>query len=445
MSSGAVKAFAGYAAWVLLALRPAVAAAEPPTALPQPLTLQQALSYVDELHPAMQKARAEQLAAEARQQESEAVDDLSISLEARARWVQPPTSFSEEAVDDHKGSLFVRKSLYDFGRSSNLQQAARSEAQAMAMQYQSQRDQHRLDIMSAFFDVLLADQENFRDNEAMAIAFIALDRLRNRQELGQSSDIEVLEQESHYQGVRYRVLESESRQRITRSQLANLLNRPGELPAELVPPTFDHAERPLPEYEQLLDLAQLHNPTLKSIQLALQAAQRRVEGVRSERLPRLDGELEASSYSRELGGNDQWRAGVTLSVPIYNGNRVDSAVAVAQAEVMRLRSELTQARQELRQALLQSWFELQRLKLQREQAQSELDYRELYLDRSRANYEMEVTADLGDAMVRMSDAQLGLIKNDFDTALAWEQLRALIGVDMEQINETASNSQGETP
>lgn len=444
MSRGAVKTFAGYAAWVL-ALCPGMVAAAAPETLPQPLTLEQALSYVEELHPAMQMAHAEQLAAEARQQESEAEDDLSISLEARARWVQPPTSFSDEPVEDHKGSLFVRKSLYDFGRSSNLQQAARSEAQAMAMQYQSQRDQHRLDIMRAFFDVLLADQENFRDDEAMAVAYIALDRLRNRLELGQSSDIEVLQQESVYQGVRYRVLESESRQRITRSQLANLLNRPGELPAELATPAFDYTDRPLPEYEQLLNLAQLHNPTLKSLQLALEAAQRRVESERSERMPRLDGELEASSYSRELGGNDKWRAGVTLSVPIYNGNRVDSAIAVAQAEVMRLRGELTQGRQELRQALLQSWFELQRLELKGEQAQSELNYRELYLDRSRANYEMEVTADLGDAMVRLSDAQLALIKNDFNTALAWEQLRALVGVEMEQLNEAASHPQGERP
>jgi outer membrane protein TolC len=393
----------------------------------------------------MQQARAEQMAAQARQRESEAQDDLSISLEARARWVQPPSAYSDESIDDHKGSLFVRKSLYDFGRTGSLQQAARSEAQAMAIHYQSQRDQHRIDIMRAFFDVLLADQENFRDNEAMAIAFITLDRVRNRQELGQSSDIEVLEQESHYQSVRYRVLNSESRQRITRSHLANLLNRPGDLPADLVPPNLNQDNRTLPEYEQLLELAMQHNPTLHTLQLELQAAQDRVSSARSEKLPYLDGELEASTYSRELGSSDTWRAGVTLSIPIYNGGRVESAVAVAQAEVMRLRGELTRARQELRQALLQSWFELQRLQRQREQAQSELDYRELYLDRSRANYEMEVKADLGDAMVRLSDAQLALIKNDFDTALAWEHLHAMLGVEPERLNASVTDPMGEIP
>lgn len=428
---------------LLLLISSMEAFAEPADEFPQPLTLEFALSLVDADHPSMQQARAGQLAAQARQQVSEAQDDVSVSLEARARWVQPPSSFSEEVVDDHKGSLFVRKSLYDFGRSSALQQAARSEAQAMVVRYQSQRDQHRLAIMRTFFDVLLADQENFRDNEALAVAFITLDRLRNRQELGQASDIEVLQQESHYQTVRHQLLGSESRQRLMRSRLANLLNRPGQLPSELVSPSFEHAERSVPDYDQLLQQAQQYNPALQALQLELQAAQRRVLSARNEKMPRLDGELEASSYSRELGSSDSWRAGVTLSVPIYNGDRIDAAVAAEQAEVMRLRAQLSQARQELRQALLESWFELQRLAQLREQAQSELDYRELYLDRSRANYEMEVAADLGDAMVRLSDAQLALIKNDFDTAMAWEQLHALVGAEPDSLNKAQVQTQGE--
>jgi outer membrane protein TolC len=431
--------------WLLVLCSSMGVLADAPDELPQPLTLEYALSLVDAEHPAMLQARADQQAAQARQQASEAQDDMSVSLEARARWVQPPSSVGDEVLDDHKGSLFVRKPLYDFGRTSALQQAARSEAEATAVRYQSQRDQHRLAIMRAFFDVLLADQENFRDNEELATAFIAVDRLRTRQELGQSSDIEVLELESYYQGIRHQLLGSESRQRLGRSMLANQLNRPGQLPSDLVTPGFDLSERPVPDYEQLLNLAQQNNYTLKALQLQLLAAQRRVASARSDKLPRLDGELEASSYSRDLGSSDRWRAGVTLSVPIYNGDRVNAAVAQEQAGVMRLRAQLSQARQELRQALLESWFELKRLAMKREQARSELDYRELYLDRSRANYEMEVKADLGDAMVRLSDAQITLIKNDFDLALAWEQLRALLGVELNKLDETGAQPQGELP
>jgi len=422
---------------LILLLGYGIAAAEESDVLPTPLTLEYALSLLDTGHSLLLQARAAHQVAQARYRASAAQDDLSVSLEARARWVIPPSSVGDEATDDHKGSLFVRQPLYDFGRTSTMQQATQQEADAKSIRLQNQRDQQRLAIMRAYFNVLLADQENFRDNEAMAVSFITLDRLRNRQELGQSSDIEVLEQESLYQKVRTQVQQSESRQRLTRSQLANLLDRPGQLPSELVTPSFDHETRPLLDYDRLLQLAQQNNSTLQALQLELQAAHQRVANARSERLPRLDAELEASSYSRELGSNDRWRAGITLSVPIYNGDRVDAVVAQAQAEQMRLQGQLAQGQQELRQALLESWFALKRLTLQREQARSELDYRELYLDRSRAQYEMEVTADLGDAMVRLSDAQLALIRNDFDTALEWERLRTLVGVEMTALLDVA--------
>lgn len=429
--------------WLLwLSLTTTVLAAEG-AGLPEPLTLEFALSLVETDHPEMQLLRAEQQAAQARLLGVEADDDLSVVLEARARWVQPPESVGDEILDDHKGSLFVRKSLFDFGRSSSRRQAARSDIETLALRYQSQRDLRRLTIMRAYFDVLLADQEYARDNEAMAVAYVTLDRLRSRQELGQSSDIEVLEQESRYQGVRHQFLHSESRQRLSRSTLANLLNVPGQLPSTLVTPDFDHDGRQLPDYEQLLRLAEQQNPKLQAQQMALQAAQQRVEGARSEHAPRLDAELEASSYSRELGSSDRWRAGVTLTVPIYNGDRVDAAVAREEAQVLQLRAKYEQSRQELGQALLESWFAIQRMKLQRDKVRSELDFRELYLDRSRANYEMEVQADLGDAMVRMSEAQIAVLKNSFDTALAWEQLRALVGVEWEQLGGPSAQLQGD--
>jgi outer membrane protein TolC len=413
--------------------------------LPQPLTLEYALSLADVDHPSMQQLHADHRAAQARQLASEAENDLTVSLEARARWVQPPSIVGDEALDDHKGSLFVRKSLYDFGRSSALQQATSSESRAMAVRYQSKYEQRYLEIMRAFFDVLLADQENFRDNEAMAVAYITLDRTRTRRELGQSSDIEVLEQEQNYQQIRLQLLRSGSQQRLTRSRLANQLNRPGELPPELATPRLNYAATPLPDYERLLADAQQHNSTLQALQMELDAARARVDAARSEKLPRLDAELEASSYSRDIGSNDRWRAGVTLSVPLYNGDRINAAVAREQASLLRLQAQLDLARQELRQALLENWLELQYSMQQREQAKSELEYRELYLDRSRANYEMEVKADLGDAMVRLSDAQMALTKANFDTELAWEQLHVLLGVEPKRVGEAVRESQGELP
>ncbi len=421
---------------VSLCLGSSARAADP---LPEPLHLEYALSLVDEAHPDLQSEQAEQARLAALLQGVDANNALNVSIEGRARWVDPPSSDNGDATEDHKLSLYVRKPLYDFGRTEALRQSALQASQGRELYYQGVRVTRRVAIMQAFFDVLLSDMEYARDNEALAVAYIALDRLRNRQELGQASDIAILEKEAEYQRVRYQLSQSQARQRATRARLANLLNRPGMLPSVLARPKLDYTNRPLPEYEALVARAMERNPEILALQSELAAAQQRIEAARAEQLPRLDGELEASAYSRELGSYDRWRAGVTLQVPIYTGGRVDAAVAGRQAQWSAVQARLDKARYDLRQRVLDLWLELQSLRIQREKANSEQDYRELYLDRSRANYEMEFTADLGDAMVRLSESQLGLAEAEYQLAIVWEKLDALTGATGEMVADNTED------
>jgi outer membrane protein TolC len=415
---------------------PIAQAVEP---LPEPLTLEYALSLVDEGHPDLLAEQAEQARLSAQLQGVDARNALDISVEGRARWVEPPSIDNGDVVEDHKLSLYVRKPLYDFGRTEALRQAAQQASLGREHHYQAVRDNRRIAIMQSYFDVLLSDMESARDNEALALAFIELDRLRDRQELGQASDIAVLEAEAAYQRARYQLAQSESRQRATRARLANLLNRPGMLPSNLQKPALDYRQRELPEFETLVEQAMQRYPEILALRSELEAAQQRTEAASADHLPRLDGELEASNYAREIGSYDRWRAGVTLQIPIYSGGRVDASVADQRAQQYMVQARLDKARYDLRQNVLDLWLELQNLQLQRERAFSEQDFSELYLDRSRANYEMEFTADLGDAMVRLSEAQLGLAQVEYQLAIAWERLDALTGAN----DENALVAQGE--
>ncbi|MEJ2406499.1 MAG: TolC family protein [Candidatus Thiodiazotropha sp.] len=400
--------------------------------LPEPLTLDYALSLADEAqHPDLLSQRAAETSAEAEMMGVEADNALSVSVEGRARWVKPPSIAEDQDItDDHKLSLYVRKPLYDFGYSDARRSAALQANRGAELRYREALMQRRVTIMRAFFDVLLADMEYARDNEALATAYIALDRLRNRQELGQASDIAVLELDNEYQNVRTQLSLSENRQRASRARLANILGRPGMLPSELQKPQLNAHKGKLPEYDALVTRALANNPRIQALEAELLAAQKRLEAARASDNPRLNGELEASEYSRELGSSDRYRAGVVLEVPLYTGGRTDAAVAEQQANVYRIQAGLDQARYDLRQQVLDLWLELQNLKLKRDRAYSQQDFRELYLDRSRANYEMEFKADLGDAMVRLSEAQLDLARNNYDFAIAWERMKALTGDDI---------------
>jgi len=79
------------------------------------------------------------------------------------------------------------------------------------------------------------------------------------------------------------------------------------------------------------------------------------------------------------------------------------------------------------QTVLDLVQELENLKVERNAAKVRTNYRDLYLDRSRALYELEVNSDLGDAMTRVTEAQWLAAQVEFRLALAWARLDALTG------------------
>jgi hypothetical protein len=57
----------------------------------------------------------------------------------------------------------------------------------------------------------------------------------------------------------------------------------------------------------------------------------------------------------------------------------------------------------------------------------ELNYRELYLDKSRIEYDSELKADLGNAMVFLSHSQLAEKQVLFQIAILWTKLDIMMG------------------
>lgn len=398
-----------------------------PDPLPEPLTLEYALSLAGEPHPDLERAAAGIDLARAGRLEARALTGLRSSVEAEARWVEPSGAAGDQSHADHRVSLFVRKRLYDFGRSESLTSAAESDVKGKELLYMDAANQRRIDILARYLEVLLADLEFIRDNEAMAVEFVALDRLRDRNELGQISDIEVREKQASYEAVRRARFASQARQRATRARLALALNRPTLLSSTLAAPALRDLERALPEVERLHAAALQENPVLRALRAQQAAVQQRVNAARAGGGPTLTGEFEASAYERQFGSRDDLRAGVTLEIPLSKGGAVEAEVGRRLAELRQFDAELAARKMAVRQAVLEVWLELDTLRIQRDEARAMLDYRDLYLDRSRALYEMEVKTDLGDSMVQLSSARLKQAETDFAIILAWARLDALLG------------------
>lgn len=395
-------------------------------ALAQPLTLEQALASVAEAHPDLRMAEADHAMALAERDLAGARSDWSLNLEAGLRRAKP--SIGPDSVSDNTLRLNARKSLYDFGRTALAEQAADSVLSAREAMLLDIRSRRRLDVMTRFFDVLLADMQFDADNEYMAVAYVTLDNARHRLEVGQIAAADLAEIEDSYQNQLVKRNGSLLRQRITRAQLASAMNRAGQLSADLADPELTGNDRILPEYDALLPVLRAYNPRLAAMRAQLAGATQRIEAVRADKSPLLDLELEGGGYSREAATRDNLKAGVVLTWPLYAGRRVDAQMAKEQAQFQHLQAEAEKLALELEQALLENWLEIGELQRTiRTAAKKHSDYRDLALERARGQYEVELKANLGDSMAATMAAKLRERKTEYQLAVAFARLEGLLG------------------
>jgi len=392
--------------------------------LPDPLTLKYALSLADEAHPDLLLKDAERLEAEARQKEIESDTGLDVDLDIGVYATDTDRVFFASRKDHARAGLIFTQTFYDFGRTDSMLAAVEELKHSRELAYHDARGQRRLQIMSAYFDVLLADLKFSLYNESMAVGYVNFDKAQDRRELGQRTDLDVIRREAEYQKLRVARYQSENQQRETRARLAEVLNRPGQLPATLSMPALMALKNKLPEVELLQQQALEKNLHINALRHEIRAAEKDVGIARDSLGLELKGRVEAYGYESDIGTTDEVSAELSL---VYNFVRPDqdAEVAAALTQVYTKRAQLQKSESELRQQILSLWHQAEELSVQREAADVLLQLKELELEQSRALYEMEVKADLGFSMTELTEAQLNSAKTDYQLVLVWYKLDLL--------------------
>lgn len=401
----------------------------------RPLTLAEALAAANEPHPQLDAAKADLDLALADQQLAVSQDDLALSLDGALRSGRPTTGPDEGRwAADNSVSLVARKTLFDFGRTAQVVAAARFETSAREINLLEVKDARRINIMARFFDVLLADMQDAAANEYMAVAYTRWDDAKSRLELGQISASELGQLEAQYQDLRERRNQAAQQVRASRQKLADALNRPGQVPRDLELPGLPQNDFPLPEFEALLPVAAGENPRVRALLAQIEGTTLRAEAVRREQRPTLDAELVGAGYSRDATTRDTVSAGVVISWPLYQGERLDARIAREAAQRDRLRAQLAQTRLDLSEQLLDTLNEIEWLRTAaRPAATSQTAYRDLALERARAEYEMELRTNLGFAMADTQAAAIRRQQVEYRLALALARLEALVGEPLDAI------------
>lgn len=407
----------------------AVVPVHPAQGLPEPLTFESVMALPESISPQVMRAKARHAQAQARYNLQETDDNFELDLIGRLGWRE----YDFQTEDNHLFGLHLGKELYDFGRNEAALEAEQRLTAAQNERYQDQKIQFQIRLMQAYFNIILADFQYRIENESMAVAYIAMDKAEDRHELKQMSDVDYLKLQADYEKLLVKRTRASYEQRRTRTSLANLVGRPDALPDKLRFPSLESvSHRELEELRVYQQQALANNLHLKNLKLTLQAAESRLNGESLEDMPvfRVDA-LGGYSSNYAYGREGRWRFDLTMDYPLYDGGVRSAKVSEARAEVQAIQADIHEYEQSLRDQVADLYFKLQMAEAEKKQNKVFGEYSELYLDYSRALYENESTTDLGDSMVRLSEANYQVIAQQFRETLHWAQLDYLTGKSVE--------------
>ncbi|WP_084151583.1 TolC family protein [Thiomicrorhabdus sp. Milos-T2] len=399
----------------------------PLTPLPNPLTLNLLLDSYANQSPEIALQMAKINMAKATLESNQVTNSWQANIAGRLE----QRDFAEETQPHNLLALHVGKVLYDFEQSDNQLQADSLSIEQQKTWLQSVENKQRLNVVKAYLNVLLADFQYRIDNEAMAVEYVGYDKVKDRHAIGQFSDVDLLAAEQEYQAALVKRMQAEQMQLKTRIELANTLGLPNERPDELRFPKLESFEtRSIKEIslETLQNQVLANNIQLKTLEQAQQAQTFALQKAKNTSSPSLRADAwvgQLSSYPQIREGN--WKASLSVDVPLYDGGAKSSATNKVQAQLSQIKAQYGQLQQTLRSEVADIYFQLTLLDAEKKQHQIFGDYADLYLDYSRALYENESSTDLGDAMVRLSEANYDMVAWQFKQALLWLQLDYLQG------------------
>lgn len=249
--------------------------------------------------------------------------------------------FSEAYVGISQGFPFP-------GKRGLREDVAQGEADAERWAYEATRRRIIGEVAARYYELHALREALDLVQQNLGLVDRLAGAARERFAVGQDTQQDVLEAEVELSRLEERRSLLEQQQRMVEVALARLLDRPdARLSGRLAPLT----RTPIPNgVEDAIDQAEQASAVLQAQRLRVEAASRRVDLARRERLP--DFGLELVYHDRGRRDLDPFYGlGATVTLPVYGGRKQERAIEEAQAELRAARGALSGARAELRYAV----------------------------------------------------------------------------------------------
>jgi len=228
-------------------------------------------------------------------------------------------TFSPNSIDQYMGSVNLSQTIYDFGKTPAQVRIQKLNLDASRSDIDVTRMQTILSVKQAYYGVLQSQKNLEVANETVAQFSQHLDQAKGFYEVGAKPKFDVTRAEVDLSNAQLNQITAVNALRIARVMLNNALGLP-DAPEYSVEDSLTYVKNDV-TLSAAIETAFKNRPELQAADLRIKASKESIELAKKAYLPMVAGN---ATYSRVSTNDtsfrdDEWNAGVTVTIPIFNG------------------------------------------------------------------------------------------------------------------------------
>ena len=250
--------------------------------------------------------------------------------------------------DGLRGTVMARQALFDLP-SYMRYQGAKAAAEQTEQELEAYRMELAGEVLDRYLQVLEAsDQITYVISEKEATNS-QIEQLREMQQRQMAKITDLYEAEAYYQTLNTLEIEAKNKKAVG---LERLRETTGMSLDEVTPMSKEQLPAVPVNLDKWVQDAIQNNPNLAALQYAIESASKLITGSKAEHLPKLDLQL-FETYSdqgydnRQLPAYDVASANLQLTIPIYEGGRVNAATSEAVARQQMAKQQYNETRRKI--------------------------------------------------------------------------------------------------
>ena len=331
--------------------------------------------------------------------------------------------------------------LWSGGQIRNTARAAKVGAETGFYNLRHVQDLVTQQVVKFCYDIIYAAALIRVQEEYLDIAKQHLDEARAKYKQGLASNLDVLTQKVKVENIEPLVLQAKKNFELGNLYLRQILNRDPEDNIYLTWTEKDLRLPSTPSLDELYQLAMERRPELKLSKLSVDAAHYNINIAKAGHMPILALNADYTYNGVTDNGFPQHKqdyywsssAGVSLSIPLFEGGKVSSQVAQKELAYEQAVAAYQNKMKNVRIQVKEAWLNLEEARSRIEATKGVVDQARENLKAQMKRYRAGLTSQLevNDAISNVNDSDLQFVQAVYDGAIALSDLKFAVGAEVE--------------